>query len=131
MSNETASSKVKKYKVDKAKGREEAIELKPAGANDSGKPPQQQGGTERQRYRIENILDFNLKFNSIPLERLYKKSYLPATRFLFRKYLFFIIGLTTAWVLYLFLDSDSANRKLIGELYQYDYHDNERYVITD
>lgn len=133
MSNETTSNKVKKYKVDKANGGyEEALELKPLGhVTVSGQPTQQQkGSAERRRYRIENMLDFNLKFNSIPLERLYKKSYLPATRFLFRKYLFFIIGLTAVWVLYLFLDNDSANRKLIGELYEYNYHANERYITT-
>jgi hypothetical protein len=128
MSNETANSKAKKYKVNAKSDKDcqdEAIELKPAESNGQRQHASGLSTTERRRYRIENMLDFNLKFKSIPLERLYKKSYLPATRFLFRKYLFFIIGLTAAWVLYLFLDDDRAYRKLIGELYEYEYHANE------
>ena len=124
MSNENA--KLKKYKVAGKKAPvEETLELQPPPNDTRPAQPQQQqpnglSQAEKTRYKVENLLDFNLKFHSIPLERLYKKSNLPVARFLFRKYLFFIIALTTVWVLYLALDDDKASTKLIGELYQYD-----------
>lgn len=118
MSNAIEKDKIKKYKVDKAHD-DETIELQQLN-NDQLTLKQRPSKSSRLRYKIENILDFNLKFKSISLERFYKKSYLPVTRFLFRKYLFFIIALALAWVLYLLLDNDAANRKLSGELYQYD-----------
>ncbi len=74
------------------------------------------------RYRLENILDFNLKFESPLLERFYKKSYLPVTRLLFSQYLFYLIAVFVSWIIY-FLTFTHSNAQINGSLYSYD--DNE------
>lgn len=118
MSNDMAEDKLKKYKLDKndIKDQEEAIELEQINKGTSNTIT----AATKLRFKIENVFDFNLKFNSIPLERLYKKSYLPVTRFLFRKYLFFTIALTLCWIVYFFLNNDDFNNLKIGEVYDYE-----------
>ena len=122
MSNDITEEKLKKYKLDKndTKDQEEAIELEQANKATSDITSNTISTATKLRFKIENILDFDLKFNSIPLERLYKKSYLPVTRFLFRKYLFFTIALTFCWIIYFFLHSDDFNNLRIGEIYDYE-----------
>jgi len=128
-----AEVKQKKYKLNndshKAVNNSETIELNVASDTAAGRgQSQNNNNTSTQpttRYKIENILDFNLKFNSVSLERLYKKSYLPLTRFLFRKYLFFLIALISIWTIYFFFDNDLAGKAITGELYQFDLLDDD------
>lgn len=128
MSVDTTDDKLKKYKLTNNHANDaESIELKPRRSTHV-QPNYSRATTIR--YRLENFFDFNLKFNSIFLERLYKKSYLSVTRFLFRKYLFFIIALTAVWIAYFYFDNDRAQLKLTGERYRYNIT-NETFVQSD
>lgn len=54
-------------------------------------------------YKFLSLLDFNLKFSSPDVERTYQKCYLPVTRLIFIKYLFYLILFTLSWLVYLVL----------------------------
>ncbi len=132
MSNsQIAENKLKKYKLNNDSqnvvDKSETIELKTATETPNEacqlKTSNDTNLQTTTYYKIENILDFNLKFNSISLERLYKKSYLPVTRFLFRKYLFFLISFISVWIIYFYFDNDLAGMALKGERYQFDLLD--------
>ena len=81
------------------------------------------------RYKLENILDFNLKFESPLLERFYKKSYLPVTRLLFSQYLFFLLVVFTSWIIY-FLVCDTSNWRISGDLISYETNETLHHVIN-
>ena len=51
--------------------------------------------------RLQNWVDFNLKFKSPDLERIYERSYLSVTRFLFVRYLIYLSVFTLTWFVYL------------------------------
>jgi len=98
-------------------GNSEQIELTETRTKNQSAPKQQQHTSKLNwRHKLENFLDFNLKFESPLFERFYKKSYLPVTRLLFSQYLFFLIITFISWVVYL-LVNDTANWDINGELF--------------
>ena len=118
-----AEAKLRKYKLneadaDEAVGLAAAAVTTTAAAAASYKPPPQS-----TKYKLENLFDFKLKFDSPSLERFYKKSYLPITRFLFSLYLIYIIILLISWIVYFVVDDNNATKKFEGELFQYSQRD--------
>ncbi|RNA01756.1 adenylate cyclase type 2-like isoform X2 [Brachionus plicatilis] len=54
-------------------------------------------------HKIDNILDLNLKFESVQLENAFKWSYLGVSRSIYIKYLLYLITFTLTWLFYLSL----------------------------
>jgi hypothetical protein len=78
-------------------------EAKTAPQSEQKQQPQRVVNNRRRTLvaRLQNWVDFNLKFKSPDLERIYERSYLSVTRFLFVRYLIYLSVFTLTWLVYL------------------------------
>ena len=67
-------------------------------------------------YKLDNLIDFNSKFDSHLLEKKYVKSYLPVTRLFFIKYLIYLLVFSICWIIYFCIENEHLSSKLSGTI---------------
>lgn len=88
-------------------------------ANKSNKDDKDVKIVSSKFYKLDRLLDLNLKFDSSELECIYNRSYLAVTRLFFLKYILFLILFLLSWLLYFLLTNSSINNKLQGDIDMY------------
>jgi class 3 adenylate cyclase len=67
--------------------------------------------------KLDNILDFNLKFKWKKFEKVYNRSFLPVTRLIFINYLFYMMLFVICWLIYFAIDENKSSLTLSGVIF--------------
>jgi class 3 adenylate cyclase/uncharacterized membrane protein YbhN (UPF0104 family) len=88
-----------------------------ANSNNSRKTQSKSSEAKSFVKKLDNILDFNLKFKWEKFEKVYNKSYLPVTRLIFINYLFYMILFAICWLIYFTIDENKSSLTLSGVIF--------------
>jgi class 3 adenylate cyclase len=120
-----ANLKRKKYKLNSGSSSKQKDESEIAKMNStpSNQQPEQYHVKHTTKndflYRIENIIDLNSKFKLKEFETIFVRSYTSITRFIFLKYLLYLIIFYSCWLIYFLFDNGHSALLLSGHVDNY------------